>query len=334
MAPQAVVRTALCVEARHGTLHVFMPPVGQVEDYLRLVAAVEATAEELAMPVRIEGYPPPHDYRLQHFKVTPDPGVIEVNLQPARKWDELVHNTTTLYDEARLARLGTEKFMLDGRHTGTGGGNHLVLGGRHAARKPVFASSRFVAQPDCLLEQPAIAVVLVFRFVHRARPARRRGVDEARHEAVYELETAFTQLPLQRRAISLDRRSCAAEFAGRRDRQHAPGRILHRQAVFARFRHGPPGIGRVSRLRDAAPCADELDAATADAGIGCPLLEPAVSRAAGALGHVAARPIHVAALCVAGFSGSAGRIAGGRLSRWSRIGSRRISNFAFRFSAR
>ncbi len=99
--PQFIVRTALCVEARQGTLHMFMPPVGHVEDYLHLVAAIEETAAELNMPVRIEGYTPPHDYRLTHFKVTPDPGVIEVNLQPARKWDELVANTTTLYEEAR-----------------------------------------------------------------------------------------------------------------------------------------------------------------------------------------------------------------------------------------
>ena len=139
-----VVRTALCVEAREGVVHVFMPPVERIEQYFDLVSAIEATADELSMPVRIEGYPPPYDYRVDHFKVTPDPGVIEVNLQPARNWNELVRNTTTLYEEAHLSRLSTEKFMLDGRHTGTGGGNHIVLGGPSPAQSP------FLRRPDLL----------------------------------------------------------------------------------------------------------------------------------------------------------------------------------------
>jgi uncharacterized protein (DUF2126 family)/transglutaminase-like putative cysteine protease len=192
--PQAIVRTALCVQARQGTLHIFMPPIGFVEDYLRLVHAVEETAAELAMPVRIEGYTPPYDYRVQNFKITPDPGVIEVNLQPARKWDELVRSTTTLYDEARQARLGTEKFMLDGNHTGTGGGNHLVLGGATPRESP------FLRRPDVLRSliaywnnRPSLSYLFSGLFIGPTSQAPR--VDEARHEAVYELETAFTQLP-------------------------------------------------------------------------------------------------------------------------------------------
>ena len=133
-----IVRTALCVEPRHGRLYVFLPPAKYTEDYLDLIAAIEATADELKMPVILEGSPPPHDYRLNHIKVTPDPGVIEVNLHPAHNWDELVKSTTTLYDEARLARLGTEKFMIDGRHTGTGGGNHVVIGGSTPADSPIL----------------------------------------------------------------------------------------------------------------------------------------------------------------------------------------------------
>ena len=143
-----VVRTALCVEVRdprrangpqadaaalktgdlQGVLYVFMPPIEDVQDYLNLVAAVEATAKQLQMPIVLEGYPPPRDPRLKLLQVTPDPGVIEVNIHPAHNWGELVAHTEFLYQAAFETRLSAEKFMTDGRHTGTGGGNHVVMG--------------------------------------------------------------------------------------------------------------------------------------------------------------------------------------------------------------
>ncbi len=172
------VRTALCVEPRDGRLYVFMPPLTHLEHWLDLVACIEATAASLKTPVVLEGYEPPKDHRLRKLAVTPDPGVIEVNIQPAYAWDELVRDTHILYEEARLCRLGTEKFMLDGRHTGTGGGNHVTLGG------PTPADSPLLRRPDLVQSlitfwqhHPSLSYLLlgVVHRPHQPGPAGGRG---------------------------------------------------------------------------------------------------------------------------------------------------------------
>jgi uncharacterized protein (DUF2126 family) len=188
------IRMALSVEVRDGVIIFFCRRWNYVEHYFDMVASIESTAAKLKMQVRIEGYEPPRDTRVERMVISPDPGVIEVNIHPAKNWKELLGNTDTLYEQARLSRLGTEKFMLDGRHTGTGGGNHITIG----AAKP--ADSPLLRRPDLLRSlitfwqhHPGLSYLFSGSFIGPTSQAPR--FDEGFEDRLYEMEIAFSQVP-------------------------------------------------------------------------------------------------------------------------------------------
>ena len=190
---ESAPRYALCVQERGGRVFVFLPPQSHLEHLVELLAAIEGAAAAIGQPVVLEGYGPPNDPRLRTLSVTPDPGVIEVNVQPSADWPALCEVTTTLVDSSRRTGLATEKFDLDGTHTGTGGGNHLTLGG------PTPADSPLLRRPDLLRSlvtywqhHPSLSYVFSGRFIGPTSQSPR--VDEGRYETLYELETAFAEL--------------------------------------------------------------------------------------------------------------------------------------------
>ncbi|BBX38889.1 DUF2126 domain-containing protein [Mycobacterium simiae] len=185
--------TAMVAQARDGLLYVFMPPTEALDHFVDLIARVEAAAAKTRTAVVIEGYGPPPDPRLQSTTITPDPGVIEVNVAPTASFDEQRQQLETLYEQARLARLSTESFDVDGTHGGTGGGNHITLGGVTPADSPLLR------RPDLLVSlltywqrHPSLSYLFAGRFVGTTSQAPR--VDEGRSEALYELEIAFAEI--------------------------------------------------------------------------------------------------------------------------------------------
>ena len=307
-----------------------MPPVARLEDYLELVAHRRGRRAE-GLPVRIEGYPPPDDPRHGraegHARSRRDRGQCPAGRRPGARRSTI---TTGVYEDARACRLGADKFMIDGRHTGTGGGDHVVVGGASPADSP------FLRRPDVLKSlllywqrHPSLSYLFSGLFVGPTSQAPR--VDEARHDSLYELDIALSHDPPPgrgRAARALAGRPAAAQPAGRRRRQHPPHRDLHRQALFAGRPDRPAGPAGVPRLRDAAGRAHEPGPAAADPRPDRLVLARAAGAAAGALGHGPARPLHAAALRLERLPGRARRPEPRRLRLRSGTGTRRSGRSA------
>ncbi|MES2205652.1 MAG: transglutaminase family protein [Pseudomonadota bacterium] len=189
----SVSKTAICAEVRDGQLYIFFPPLSPLEQYLTLVEAVEATASALQMPVVCEGYAPPKDPRVQQLAVTPDPGVLEVNVPPLSKWSELRNLGEILYEEAREVGLSAHRFMIDGRPVGTGGGNHIIFGGATPSESPWLNNPKLLKQLVVYIQNhPVLSYLFAGSFVGATSQSPR--VDETREDRLHDLDIALQQL--------------------------------------------------------------------------------------------------------------------------------------------
>ncbi len=193
----SLVRTALCVEPRDGHLRVFMPPLPNFEAYIELIGIIEEVAEELDLKIMIEGERPPYDPRIQQFSITPDPGVIEVNIHPAENWDELQKIASTLYEEAAQSRLKPDKLMQDGRQTGSGGGCHVVVGGSTPKESPFLKEPKLLGSMIAYWQvHPSLSYLFSGMFLGPTSQSPR--IDEARHDSLYEMEIALREVENQK----------------------------------------------------------------------------------------------------------------------------------------
>ena len=152
-------------------------------------------------------------------------------------------------------RLGADKFMIDGRHTGTGGGNHVVVGGATPADSPFLRRPDLLKSLVLLLAAPPGAVLPLLRPVHRPdQPgaAHRRGPPRS---ASTNWRSRSAQVPLPGEGAPplpwlVDRlfRNLLVDVTGNTHRSE----ICIDKLYSPDGRHRPARAGRVPRLRDAA----------------------------------------------------------------------------------
>ena len=334
-----LVRTALALEPRDGHVCVFLPPLADGADYAALVCSHRGPRQqEWACPSASRATRRRSTRALNVIKVTPGPRRDRGQRASGQsRGEQRWRSPPRVYEEAAAIGLGAEKFMLDGRHTRHRRRQSHRARRHHAGRQPVPAAPRSAAAASSPTGRTTRRCPTCSPACSSARPARRRASTRRATSQLYELEIALAQMPRARRRRSRRGWStgCSATCWSTSPATRIAPRSASTSSMLAGGPIGPPGPRRVPRLRDAAACAHEPRAAAADPRAGRPRFwERAVSPAAGALGHGAARPLHAAAFHVGRLRECHRRSAQTRAWRSSATGSSRTSSSASRVWAR
>ncbi|MBX3271016.1 MAG: transglutaminase family protein [Sandaracinaceae bacterium] len=171
-----------------------LPAFESVDLFVGFLGVVAAAARALPLDALIlRGYPPPVDDRVAFTTVTPDPGVVEVNMAPCRSATELHHASRAIHAAAAAAELSPARRQYNGEVTDSGGGGHLTFGGPRPEASPFFAHPHLLPRLVAYLSRhPSLSYFFAGRAVGGSGQAVRP--DEQARESFEELAVALDRL--------------------------------------------------------------------------------------------------------------------------------------------
>jgi len=171
-----------------------LPAYRSVDLFAAFLGVLAGACRSVELPALIlRGHPPPVDDRVAFATITPDPGVIEVNMAPCRSVAELYAAQRAIHAAAVGERLSARRRHFNGEVTDSGGGGHLTFGGRHPEQSPFFVHPHLLPRLlSYLSHHPSLSYWFAGRAVGGSGQAVRP--DEQARESFDELGVALARL--------------------------------------------------------------------------------------------------------------------------------------------
>jgi uncharacterized protein (DUF2126 family) len=174
-----------------------LPAFRSCEHFRQLLEIVAAATSAAGWDhLILTGCPPPVDETVYWTTITPDPGVLEVNMAPASSLDEFCREQRLLHQAAQAVGLDPRQLMFNGQELDSGGGQHLTFGGPSPEASPFFRYPLLLARLIAFLNHhPSLSYWFAGRSVGSSGQSPR--VDEVTVEAVDGLGVALDLLARQ-----------------------------------------------------------------------------------------------------------------------------------------